>query len=327
MKYKKLGSAGFAVSAVSVGTWGIGGSFWDATTKEESLRAIDTMLDQGVNLIDTAPIYGFGNPTLDDLGFGHAEILVGEAIRQRRDKVLVFTKCGLNYDRSIGPKSLCKNTSYEHIIAECEESLRRLGTDYIDLLFVHWPDANTPIEEVVRAMDRLIRDGKIRSYGLSNFTPEETLKAHEMLPVTAVQLKYSMVDTESEQVLRQLHEKGIGTMTYGSLGAGILGGHIREIPDFGAMDTRNTFYDYYREPKFSRIMDLLKEMDVIAEQRQVPLSQIAINWSIGQPYVDTAICGVSKSTHALENCRAAEWELTAAETESLDEAIRRIRLS
>ena len=321
MRYKSFGNTDLKVSAFSVGPWELGGAFWAKTERNESIEAVRTMVEQGATTIDTAPVYGFGIPTLPDLGYGNAEVLVGEAVKGMRDKVQIITKCGLNYDRSIGPQSLYKSMTRKEIVEGCEGSLKRLQMDYIDVLFVHWPDMKTPLEEMTDALSDLQKAGKIRYYGLSNFTPEDTLAAHELLPVSAVQLQYSMVNRSNEEVLKQLHARGIGTMTYGSLGSGILTGAIRELPNFAPNDTRVSFYDYFKEPKFSSIMKLLKQMDEIGENRHVPLAQIALNWSTQKDYVDTAICGVSKPAQAIQNCAAASWELTAEELAFLNEAI------
>ena len=158
------------LSALTLGTWGIGGTGWGETSQSHSLAAIDRMLELGVNVVDTAPVYGFGNPGEQDFGFGCAELLLAKALKGRRDKVFLVTKCGLNYDRSKGPSSAYRSMSAQEIREGCENSLRRLGTDYLDLLLVHWPDGKTPLEEVAQAMEDLIRRGWIKYYGVSNFS-------------------------------------------------------------------------------------------------------------------------------------------------------------
>lgn len=321
MRYKELGNTGLKISAVTVGTWGIGGAGWGEVSKSDSVAAIRTAIDHGVNAIDTAPIYGFGNPSAPDFGYGCAEETVREAVAGQRDRLLLITKCGLNYDRSVGPRSLYKRMTRKEIIEGCEGSLSRLGTDYLDLLFVHWPDGSTAPEEVAEAMQQLQQQGKIRHYGLSNFTLEDTLRLDSLLHVGAVQPQYSMVARENEGLIRDAHSHKIGTMTYGSLGAGILTGAYRTLPQFSPSDTRVTFYDYFREPKFSRIQALLKTMDEVAAAHQATPAQVAINWSTQKEFVDTAILGFSKPSHALQNCAAFSWELTAQELDALDRAI------
>ena len=324
MRYKQLGNTDLRFSAVSAGTWQLGGANWGDVSREESIKAIRAMVENGATTVDTAPIYGFGNAGMPENGYGNGERIVGEAIEGIRDKVQLVTKCALKLVPPAAPGERYTSTrdmSRQEIISGCEASLRRLKTDYVDLLFIHWPDGKTPLEEVCGALETLIRDGKIRHYGLSNFTVEDTLKAHSMVKCSAVQLQYSMVNRNFEDVLKTMHEQGIGTMTYGSLGSGILSGKYRTLPQFAPGDLRITFYDYFKEPKFSRIMKLLEKMDQIALERNVPVSHVALNWTVQKDFVDTAICGVSKVHHAVENCAAMEWSLTEEEMAMLDKAV------
>lgn len=321
MQYRELGNTGKKISAVTLGSWGIGGAGWDATDKRESQEAIDRALEYGVNAIDTAPVYGFVRPGEEDFGYGYAEKVIGEAIRGRRENIFLVTKCGLNYDRAQGPRSMYKSMTREEIIAGCEGSLKRLGTDYIDLLFVHWPDGKTSLEEMTDAMKALMRQGKILHYGLSNFTLEDTCRADDLLHVAAVQLPYSMVDRGSEEMLLAAKKRGIGTMTYGSLGSGILTGAYRTIPTFDKMDARASFYHFFEEPTFGRIQKLLGVMDEIAAAHQASVSQVAIQWSVRKEFVDTAILGMSRERHVKQNCGAFAWELDEEEARRLDEAM------
>lgn len=321
MQYKEFGNTGKRLSSVALGSWGIGGAGWGEVNRSESKAAIREMLECGVNVIDTAPIYGFVSPGEEDLGFGYAERLIGETIKDCRDDIFLVTKCGLNYDREKGPRSMYKSMTKEEIISGCEESLKRLATDYIDLLFVHWPDMKTPAEEVADAMETLMRQGKILHYGLSNFTWEDICRMDELLHVGAVQLPYSMVDRSQEEILKAAKERGIGTMTYGSLGSGILTGAYRTIPSFDRMDARSSFYHYFEEPMFGNIQKLLEVMDTVAEEHHTTPAQVAVRWNVQKPFVDTAILGVSKPEHAKQNCGAFTWELGEGEMEQLDRAI------
>lgn len=322
MRYKQLGDSGIQVSAVSLGTWGIGGSGWGEVSRGESIRAIHAALENGVTTIDTAPVYGFGNPAHEDFGYGYAEALLKEALcGQKREKLILTTKCGMNYDRTLGPQSMYKRMTRDEVIAGCEASLKRLGTDYVDVLFIHWPDLKTPIEEPLEAMRTLIEQGKIRGCGLSNFTLEETLQADDLLHITAVQPQYSMVERSFEPLLTAVKARGIGTMTYGSLGSGILTGRFRELPNFPPNDMRMAFYDCFREPKFGKVQKLLAAMDEIAAAHEATCSQIAIQWSAAKSFVDTAILGFSKPKHALQNCAAFDWALSEVELAELDAVI------
>lgn len=321
MRYKELGNTGKQISAIALGSWGIGGAGWDAAKKQESIAVIHQMLAHGVNVIDTAPVYGFVRPGEEDYGYGYAEKVIGEAIKDRREEIFLVTKCGLNYDRKQGPQSMYRSMARQEIIDGCEGSLKRLGTDYIDLLFVHWPDGKTPLEEMTDAMGTLIRQGKILHYGLSNFSWEDTCLADDLLHVAAVQLPYSMADPGNGDLLLSAKGRGIGTMTYGSLGSGILTGAYRTIPVFDKTDARSSFYHFFEEPVFGRIQKLLAVMDEVAAVHGVSVSQVAIQWNIKKAFTDTAILGVSKTKHVQQNCGASEWDMSEEEMGRLDTAV------
>jgi aryl-alcohol dehydrogenase-like predicted oxidoreductase len=294
------------VSELAIGTWAVGGRGWGTADKQDSVHAMRTMLDLGVNLIDTAPAYGDG----------YAETVVAETVRGRRDKLFISTKCGINIDAPRGTNR--KIATRKEVISGCEGSLRRLGTDYIDILFVHWPDEKTPIEETMGALNTLKEQGKIRHIGLSNFSIAQLEEALVYGEVELIQPPFSLVERKALDIMRWCHGKGISSMTYASLGAGILGGKIRSLPRFEEGDVRNGFYDYFREPKFSKVMELVRVMDGIAEAHKVPLSQIAINWAAQKECVLTALVGVRTAEHARENAGAGDWSLSAEEIALLD---------
>lgn len=312
MRYKHVKNAGIDLSALAVGTWAIGGQKWGDVNEKDSIKAIRAMIDEGVNLVDTAPVYGNG----------HSEEVVGKALEDGyRDKVFLATKFSISNDEN---GAIINNGSYENAIRECDDSLRRLKTDHIDIYIMHWPDPGTPVEETMRALDDLKKSGKIRYVGVSNFNRELIEAAQKVVRIDFLQPPYSMVEESQKNLLMWCEEQGIGTMTYGSLGAGILTGAVRELPDWEENDFRYTFYDYFRDPKFSRIMELLTVLDQIALARQKPLAQIAINWSAQKSYVSTAICGVRDPQQAWENCSTFDWELTADEMGIIDEAVKRL---
>ena len=312
MRYKHVKNAGIDLSALAVGTWAIGGQKWGDVNEKDSIKAIRAMIDEGVNLVDTAPVYGNG----------HSEEVVGKALEDGyRDKVFLATKFSISNDEN---GAIINNGSYENAIRECDDSLRRLKTDHIDIYIMHWPDPGTPVEETMRALDDLKKSGKIRYVGVSNFNRELIEAAQKVVRIDFLQPPYSMVEESQKNLLMWCEEQGIGPMTYGSLGAGILTGAVRELPDWEENDFRYTFYDYFRDPKFSRIMELLTVLDQIALARQKPLAQIAINWSTQKSYVSTAICGVRDPQQAWENCSTFDWELTADEMGIIDEAVKRL---
>ena len=315
MRYKHVGNAGIDISALAVGTWAIGGQQWGDVNEKDSIDAIRAMIDGGVNLVDTAPIYGNG----------HSEEVVGKALENGyREKVFLATKFSISNDEN---GSVINNGSYENAIWECEQSLKRLNTDHIDIYIMHWPDPATPVEVTMRALADLKKSGKIRFIGVSNFDRNLIEEAQKVVRIDFLQPPYSMVEESQKELLAWCETQGIGTMTYGSLGAGILTGAIRELPDWDENDFRYTFYDYFKNPKFSKIMELLKVMDKIAQVRNKPLAQIAINWSTQKSYVSTAICGVRDPQQAYENCATFDWELTGEEMELIDSEIERLQMN
>lgn len=316
MRYKHFSNAGVDVSVLAVGTWAIGGVNYGPVDREASIQAIRTMLHHGVNLVDTAPCYGNGT----------AEKIVGEALNGiPRDKVLISTKCGLVTDIYSG--GYRKDASYKNIMREVESSLMNLQTDYIDFYFVHWPDVNTSIDETMSALSVLKKQGKIRYVGVSNFTTEQIDHAREYLKIDVQQPPYSMVDQTYTRLMQWGKKHGIDSMTYGSMGAGILSGAYRSLPHFEKGDLRLTFYDFFREPKFSKTLELLKVMDKIALDHARPVSQVALNWSTQQDFVGTALVGVRNESHAFENCSAFDWELSQGELHELNDALVKLGFS
>ncbi|MBU9743001.1 aldo/keto reductase [Lachnospiraceae bacterium ASD3451] len=308
MRYKKFGKTGLDVSVLTTGTWAIGGANWGEVNEVDSIAAIQEMAAQGVNLIDTAPGYNAG----------HSERVVGEAVRSIRDKVYLTTKTALY----TGPDgSYIKDGRAANILRQCEESLKNLGTDYIDIYLIHWPDPKVEIGESMGAMVKLLDQGKIRHIGVSNFSEAQILEAEKYGPVEVIQPPFSMVNRVETDLMNWCARREIGIMTYGSLGAGILTGAIRAMPDFPPEDTRRTFYPYFEEPMFTQIMELLKTLDIVAGNHHAPVAQVALNWSIQKEYVHTAIVGVRNEKEAAENCRGMDWELSPEEIAMIDTAI------
>ena len=309
MKYIHLQNANVDISCVASGTWAIGGQNYGNVNREDSIQAIRAMIDQGVNLIDTAPVYGNG----------YAEQLIGEALQGGyREKVFIATKFGLA-GTILDPRR--RDASFNNIMREVMSSLRNLKTDYIDFYFVHWPDVNTPIAETMAALNLLKEKGVIKYIGLSNFNKEQIEEAMKYGKIDVVQPLFCMVDQKNVELMKWCKSQGIDTFTYGSLGAGVLSGVYRSKPNFPPNDLRWHFYDYYQEPKFTKIQELLKEMDIIANKRNVSLAQITLNWSSNQDYVSTCLVGASNVKHALDNCAAFDFELSASEIKMIDDKL------
>lgn len=310
----RFGKTEMMVTPMTFGTWGIGGAGWDANSDETRLDAIAAAVECGINFIDTAPAYNAGKAeryigkALDDLGHGW------------REKVLIATKCA----NAFIDGQYVRSGKADLILRQCDESLQNLRTDHIDLLIVHWPDPVVPYEETFGALNRLKEEGAIRHIGVSNFNLEQLKHAMEVADVEALQVQFSMVDMDNLEVMQWAHEQDLGLMTYGSLGGGILTGRYRTIEKYEAMDSRNRFYPYFKEPMFSKVMKLLEVMQPIADARGVQLAEIAMNWSRQKPFVDTSIFGAQKRSRIESNAKCMDWELTAEEMLTLDEAIAEI---
>lgn len=311
MRYREFGTTGLRVSSIGVGTWGAGGRGWGGSDRGACVKALRAMFDEGVNLIDTAPAYNRGR----------AEEITGEAVKGIRDQVIITTKCGMNIDK---PGWAVKTATREEVIRGCEGSLRRMGLDYVDVLLLHWPDEKTPLRESVEAMAELKKQGKVRFIGVSNLDAKTMEEVRGYADVAVTQLPLSMVDRKADEWLKWANQNGMATMTYGSLGGGILTGAVRKLVTFDEDDVRGRFYPFFREPDFSKVMELVKSMDRIAARRGVPVSQIATNWVVQKNYVDTALIGVRTVEHAKDNSAAMRWELDGAEIAFLDAEIDRL---
>lgn len=320
MRYKTFGNTKHEISSVAVGTWAMGGAnsaggSFGEVDRAESIAAIKAMLDEGVNIIDTAPIYGEGN----------AEAIVGEAIRDYdRSQLYIATKFG-SYISHFDGKPV-RNNKYDHIMREVEESLERLGTDYIDFYLMHWPDVNTPIEETMAALNDLKKSGKIRFTGLCNSSKELIEEALQYGEVNVIQPPFSMVNQSQKDLMEWAEAQGIATMTSGSLGAGILTGTIRELPKFDEKDFRLTFYPFFKEPTFSKIMELLQTLDEVAAAYDKPVAQVAVNWTTQKSFVNTALLGVRNPEEAKVNCEAFKWQLEESDIKKIDDELHRLNI-
>ena len=309
MQYQEFGKTGLKVSKLCLGTWGIGGAGWDSYSDESRMDAIKAALECGINFIDTAPAYNAGK----------AECYIGETLNKlkKRREVVISTKCG---NKFVDGKYL-RCGSKESILKQCDESLKNLKTDYIDIYLVHWPDPDVELEETIDAVSTLKKEGKILHAGVSNFSKEQIEEAQKYCEIEAFQPQYSLADRKDEKLIRWAYEQGLGIMTYGTLGGGILTGNYRELRTFEQTDSRNRFYPYFKEPLFSKAMELLTVMDQIAEERNVSLAQIAEKWVLQKRFVSSCIIGAQSRARVEENCRNLQWELTDNEIRRL-EAVR-----
>lgn len=321
MRYKVFGKTGEKLSVLCLGTWALGGKNFGAVPESEAIAGVHAMIDNGVNLIDTAPIYAAG---------GSEEVL-GKALKGGyRQKVFLVSKFGSEFiDPNDTSKGTIKNSSRANMMKFIDDTLARLQTDYLDGYLMHWPDGiGTPLEETIACMKELKAAGKVRFLGMSNLEMELADKLLAAGVLDIVQYPYSMVDRRKEGLLKHYSAAGCGTMGYASLGGGMLTGAFRELPKFDSTDMRNAFYGpIFKEPGFTQIQALLKVMDEIsAAHGTVPLAQIAINWCLSHDYMNCSLTGIRNVTEADENCAAADWILEADEMSALDAAISKLTI-
>lgn len=315
---REIGRSGVNASAVGLGTWAIGGWMWGGTDEAESIAAIHASLEAGVTLIDTAPAYGLGR----------SEEIVGKAIAGRRDKAVIATKCGLVWHTQKGShffdqdgKPVHRYLGRDSIIHEVEQSLRRLGTDHIDLYITHWQDATTPIEETVAALEDLKRTGKIRAIGASNVNRSELEQYINTGSLDAIQERFSMIDREIEADLLPLTVANrVSTLSYSSLALGLLSGTIGPDRVFCGDDQRKG------NPRFSvanrrKAKDFAETIRPVAERHGASIAQTVIAWTLKQPGVTFALCGARNPAQALDNARAGTLQLSGEDLAAIETAV------
>ena len=329
MEYRKLGNSSLEVPAVIFGAWAIGGWAWGPSDDNAAEDAIRASLDAGVNCIDTAPVYGCG----------HSEELVGRAVKGRRDRVIIATKCGLRWDstegefhfrstvQGVGDVDVYRNLRPDSIRLECERSLVRLQTDWIDLYQCHWPDPTTPLEDTMEALLDLRQQGKIREIGVSNFTPEMIRRCLAVGPVASDQPRYSLLDRSIEQdVLPFCRENGVGVIVYSPIAQGLLTGKVTPDREFPPGDLRGAHRWFTRENR-QKVLEALEGVRDIAEAHRCTFGQLAIAWVIHQPGITSAIVGARSPGQARENAAAAGVRLSAEELARIRKVFEALTLS
>jgi methylglyoxal reductase len=315
MIHRKLGGSGIEASTIGLGTWAIGGWLWGGAEEANSIQAIEASLDAGVNLIDTAPAYGLGL----------SEVVVGKAIRGNRDKVILATKCGLvwhtaegrhHFDQ--GGKPVHRYLGAASIRHETEESLRRLGTDYIDLYQTHWQDETTPVAETMGALLDLKREGKIRAIGVCNASVADIDEYRRSGSVDTDQEKYSMLDRASEETrLPYLLRNAMAFLAYSPLALGLLTGKIGADRQFPASDMRASHPRFTSESR-ARANQMLARMEPIAQAHQVNIAQLVLAWTMAQPGVTHVLAGARNAAQARENAAAGRLQLAAEELAQIE---------
>jgi aryl-alcohol dehydrogenase-like predicted oxidoreductase len=302
MQHRRLGSSGPMVSAVGLGAMSFAGVYGGAADAE-SVATVARALELGVNFIDTANVYGSG----------HSEAIVGRAIAGRRADVVLATKFGGGGGAGLGRR--------DRVRPALEESLARLGTDYVDLYYLHRVDPSTPIEETVGAMAELVSAGMVRHLGLSEAAPETIRRAHATHPITALQTEYSMFSREPEEaILPTTRSLGIGFVAYSPLGRGLLTGQFRRLEDLPAEDWRRSV-PRWQEANFDHNVRLVARLEEIAKRHNISTAQLALAWVLHQGDDIVPIPGTRKPENLEANAAAADVILSADELAEIDSVV------
>ena len=305
MEYRALGESGLTVSAVGMGCWPMAGVGWTGIDDKQSLAALETAMDGGITLIDTAYMYGRD---------GESERLVGRAIAGRRDQIVLATKCGLYWEGT----TLRHDSSRKRILEQVEESLRRLNTDYIDLYQVHAPDVNTPFEETAATLGELKEQGKIRAIGVSNYDVPQMKSFARNAPLHSDQPPYNPLKREIEaEILPYCRDNRIGVISYWPLYKGLLTGKYGRGHRFPEGDSRNDDVRFQGD-ELASTLDTLDRLRPIGDEYGKSIAQLVIHWTARQPGITSVLCGATRPAHVEQNIDAVGWELSDEHRRQVD---------
>ncbi|HLH01304.1 MAG TPA: aldo/keto reductase [Bryobacteraceae bacterium] len=307
---RKLGNSDLEITALGVGAWAMGGAGWQfswgAQDDNDSIAAIRAAIDAGFNWIDTAAVYGLG----------HSEEIVGRAVKGLSRKPYIFTKCERTWDEN---RKIVPSLKAASIRSECENSLRRLGVDVIDLYQVHWPEPDADIEEGWTEMARLQEEGKVRWIGVSNFNVDQMKRAQKIAPITSLQPPYSLLVRKAEpEILPFTRQNDIGVIVYSPMRAGLLTGKMTKerAQSLPADDWRSRDKDF-QEPQLSRNLRLVELLKKIGEEHGRTPGEVAIAWTLANPAVTGAIVGLRRADQVAGVAGALEFRLSPEETDQL----------
>lgn len=312
MQYRTMGASDLTISAIGFGCWEMGGNQYGDVDDQEETHAVHRAIDLGVTLFDTAAIYGHG----------HSEEVLGGALGSRRNEIILVTKGGLSWDVIGGPQR--RDSSRAAILQGMDDSLRRLGTEYVDLYLIHWPDVQTPIDETMGTLDDLVRAGKTRYVGVSNYSAAQLREAKRTTNICANQVGYNLFDRRWErEMFPTARELGIGVMAYGPMAHGLLTGTFTTETTFVEWDWRSRgaafgqhLFSPENFPKNIAVADRLKEM---AARLGTTLPQLAIAWVLQQPAVSVALAGIRAPEEIEHNVGALDVRFSPADLSVIDE--------
>jgi len=307
MEFTRIPNLKTNVSRIGLGTWAIGGWMWGGSTDEENaISTIRHALENGINLIDTAPVYGFGK----------SEEIVGKALKQHgnRENVVLATKVGLNWKK----QQIFRDSSKKRIIKELEDSLMRLQVDYIDLYQVHWPDLNTPIADTADALSQLLKEGKIRAIGVSNYSVEQMESFQKTTPLHAAQPPFNLFEREAEQsILAYCIQMHLATLGYGSLCRGLLSGKMRPDTQFQGDDLRKSD-PKFQTPRYSQYLECVKRLDQWAQQHyNRTVLSLAIRWVLDKG-ISIALWGARRPEQLDAISTVWGWKLKPEDFKDID---------
>lgn len=327
MEYRKLGNTDLELSAITYGAFAIGGTMWGGNEQKDSIASVKASIDHGVTTLDTAPFYGFGL----------SEEMIGQAIKgYDRSKIQLLSKFGLVWDGSNNGKGefffdageggkqipVYKYASKANVIKEVEESLKRLQTDYIDLLQIHWPDQTTPIAETMEAMELLLQQGKIRAAGVSNYSVDQVKEARQTLNIASNQVGYSMLNRGIEQdLVPYALDHNLGIIVYSPMERGLLTGKYFNDGKLKDNDHRK---GYFQQFDLAKVEAFLQAITPLAQDKGATLSQLVLRWTTLQPAISVVLAGSRNAEQAIANAQAININLTEADLQFIHAELAKI---
>lgn len=327
MEYRTLGNTELKISTITFGAWAAGGWMWGGSDSNQAIKAIRDAYENGVTSIDTAPIYGMGA----------SEEIVGEAIKNiPRDKIQLLTKFGMRWDLQKGEfyfqskdndgkeVDIYKYAGKESIKKEVEQSLKRLGTDYIDLYQIHWPDVTTPIRETFEAVAELIKEGKVLHAGVCNYNIEQMKEAEQYVNIVSNQVPFSMVNRDIEkEVVPYCMENGKSILAYSPMERGLLTGKMKPGQEFDKGDHRAD-NPFFTDGSITRTNAFLEKIRPFAKEKNATLAQLVLKWTIERPGITIALAGARNSEQSVQNAAAADLELSSEEINFINGELEKI---